>query len=50
MLLVNDASDCSAEDLKQWGAIHADSFRSSSQATAIREYYREDFALYDAAV
>ena len=25
-------------------------FRSSSHAAAIREYYREDFALYDAAV
>jgi len=50
MLLTNDASDCSAMNLAQRGAIHPDSFRSSSQAAAIREYYREDFALYDAAV
>ncbi len=44
------ASGLRAGELDDRGFIHPDSFRSSRHAAAIREYYREDFALYDAAV
>jgi len=50
MLLADDASDWSARDLEQRGAFHPDSFASSRYAEAIREYYREDFKLYNAAI
>ena len=43
------ASSCTADQLDEAGAISPESFLSSPHAQAIREYFREDFALYEAA-
>jgi len=47
--LLAAASSCTAEQLDEAGAISPDSFLSSPHAQAIREYFREDFDLYEAA-
>ena len=49
-LILPDVSELIASELDERGSIDPRSFLSSKHAEAIREYYREDFEFYNAAV
>ncbi len=47
---LQQASSLTASELDRAGPINPDSFLATGLADAMREYYREDFTLYDSAV